>query len=1239
MAQPVDDEQPPRLPFPVIGIGASAGGLESFVEFFKHLSPDTGMAFVLIQHLPPDRESLLADILSKRTDMPVREVRDGMQIEPNHVYVIKPGNTLTIKEGALHLGESLKKPGNNRPVDDFFRSLAEEQRERAICIIMSGMGSNGTAGAQTIKAVGGLIIAQDPETAKFPPMPRSLIDAGLADFVLRPQDIPDLLVRYARHPYASGRDLEVKEPPRSQHFSEILALLRARTRKDFSGYKRPTLLRRVERRMGLNQILNFSEYVKQLRQTPLEVSALADDLLIHVTGFFRDAEAWDALYRSVIVPLVAERADGAPLRCWVTACSSGEEAYSLGILLIEAAEAAGKHFDIKIFATDTADRALSHARNGIFPMGIESEISEARLARFFDKEEPVYRVKKELRELVVFAPQNVLQDPPFSRLDICTCRNLLIYLEPRTQARVLALLHFGLREGGALFLGNSESTSGAESLFEPLDKKWRIFRRVGPTRHGMVEFPIPHTSPAPASEQDAESRPPSRASLAQLTNRMLLERFTPAAVTVDRMHQIVFYHGDCSPFLEQPRGEPTRELLILARDPIRGTLRTALHRAAAENQPVTVRDGVSETPDGRRRVVITVTPLDPKLAAGHFLVAFEEHEEPAKPSHTPTSAPKDRDGLEEELQRVRDELQSTVEELQTANEEMKATNEELTSVNEEFQSTNEELETSKEELQSLNEELTTVNSQLQSKVEEQEATANDLASLLSSTAIGVIFLDLQLRIRRYTPAMKDLVDIIPGDIGRPLKDLAQKFTDPNLIADAQSVLDHLVPLENEVYSQSNRAYMRRALPYRTQDNRIAGIVITFVDITTLRDVETENVQLRQREMNALGEATAAARMKDEFLAVLGHELRTPLSAIMMWAKMLRTKSLSPEDVTDGLDAILRSAEAQSQLVNDLLDTSRIAAGKLRLEKRETDLAGLVRQAVEAVSPVAREKSIKVEVHCGPNIGIVRSDSARLRQIVWNLVNNAVKFTPTGGAVSVDLQRHGREVEIRVSDTGIGIAPDFLPRIFEPFRQAEPSSTRVHGGLGLGLSISRQLVEMHGGRITAQSAGKDKGSTFVVRLPLPNVGGTMPEPRPRSPGADAREMGQTPLAGVRILFLEDDTETRNVFSKFLLQAGAKVVQAANASDALELLHKEPADIIISDIALPGMDGYSFIAAVRAAEKATGAKPLPAIAITAFARAEDRQRALAAGFEYHFAKPIDVEALVAAIFRLHSTGSPT
>jgi len=1453
------------------------------------------MAYVLVQHLPPERESMVAELLSNKASIPVVQVADGMKVEVDHAYVIRPGHTLTIKDGHLHLGAPVDKPRHSRPVDDFFRSLAAEQRERAICIIMSGMGSNGTQGAQEVKAVGGICIAQDPLSAKFPSMPQHLIDSGQTDYILRPAEMPAMLLDYAAHPYARDSFEGHTEVQRDrQAMTEIISVLRTRTSHDFSGYKKPTVLRRIQRRMSLNRLTSLEEYVKVFRRSPGEVGLLADVLMIHVTGFFRDVEAWEALRTGVIGPLVESRDQDASIRCWVTACASGEEAYTLAMLLVEAAEAAKKRLDIKIFATDTGERTLNMARAGLFPGGIEAEMSPERLERFFEKVDAKYRVRKELREMVIFAPQNVLQDPPFPRLDICTCRNLLIYLEPEMQRHVLSVIHFGLRSEGALFLGTSETVGGADEMFVPIDKKWRIFRRVGRTRHDSLRLAPNHELLGGAAARAADL-PLARGSIAQMTARVLLEHYTPPAVTVDRALRIQYFHGNTEPFLAQPRGEPTRDLLEIAREPMRATLRMALQQATESNGPVTVRDGFVDTPRGRRRVEITVAPLSPK-ACDHFVVTFWEREEAPPSKARKPGADEESLATGAELQRVRDELQTTIEDLQTSNEEMKAAHEESVSINEELQSTNEELETSKEELQSLNEELNTVNAQLQAKMDELESTSSDMESLLSSTELAVVFLDLNMRIRRFTPAAGDLMQFIAADVGRPLSDLAQKFSDPHLIRDTKMVLQKLTTVASEVQSDSGRAYLRRITPYRTVDNRINGVVVTFLDITgqrraelllsdtraqfqaildqlpigvvvasptgaitmanqavsaifassgppgrtidefrqwqprrvdgtpyevsqypmiralqerdavkaepmwfrradgqdvlvavsaaavcddegkvmagvitfsditahhqsdkdvqetaatqrslihslpvgvvrvdaeqviqsvnpeaerilersaadllgktiqdgsnivdedessipaanmpiatalrtarpvtdvvlglrrlaeetrwvsinvvplfhpaeerphgavcsfvdvTLhRDREADRDALLQSEQAAHRQAQEATRLKDEFLSTISHELRTPLAVINIWAKMLREAHVTPQQMKEGLDAIDQSAQMQKRLIDDLLDSAKSQAGKLRLERKMVELAPVVRDAIDAILPTAQAKGVKLEAHLSPDAGTGSADPERLRQVVWNLLTNAVKFTPAKGEIKVDLKRQGDQVTIAVADTGRGIAPDFLPQLFLPFRQADTSASRPQVGLGLGLAISRQLVELHGGTIEAQSAGTGQGSTFTVRLPLPVVRAPQGDVPRAAEGGGA--MVRT-LKGVAILLVEDEPQTRRALTTVLESEGAFITPVGNSAEAIEAFAAKRPHLFLSDIGLPGEDGYSLIRRLRALEtaKPSNGGRVPAVALTAFTRDDERRRALSAGFDRHIAKPVDPAHLVAVLLEV-------
>jgi len=1339
-------EPQPRLSFPIVGIGASAGGLEAFSEFLESLPTESGMAFVLIQHLPPERESRLAEILSRKTSMTVLEVSDGLAIESNHVYVIRPGHVLTLREGHLHLHEPLGKPGHLHPVDEFFYSLAEEQRERAICIVMSGMDSNGSNGAQAVKAVGGLCIAQEPTSAKFPSMPKHLIERDLADFILKPGEMAAVLCHYRDHPYVNASASRNLQPDAYPSINDVLSLLRLRCRHDFSGYKKTTLLRRVERRMSLRRIVAIEDYVKEVRQNPIEMTALAEDLTIHVTGFFRDKNVWESLCTEVIGPLVSLRTEEGAIRAWVPACSSGEEAYTLAILLVEATAKTGVNFDIKVFATDTAERSLAQARAGAYPMGIEDDVSPERLAQFFEREDALFRVKKELRDLVVFAPQNILQDPPFSRLDICTCRNLLIYLEPETQKRVLSLIHFGLRDGGALLLGTSETLGMSEELFEPIVQRHGIFRRVGVMGHTEIAFPTLKPSVLRVHGDAAKVRELSPVSIAQLAHKALLDRYCPAAVVIDREWRIVFFHGDTQRFLNQPKGEPTRDLLALAHEPIRGPLRNAMQKAINRNLPASALGSWAKVAGERRRIEITASPLDARTEPLFFLVSFQERRETIRRQSHADGEPSERvRELEAEVDRLRDELQSSVQQLQLLTQEMKGSTEDAASVNEELQSTNEELETSKEELQSLNEELSTINAQLQTKIEEVEDTTNDLRSLLSSTNIAVVFLDTGLHIRRFTPAVKDLFDLISADVGRPLSAMAYKFVDENLLTDAQIVLDELVPLEREIVSKSGRTYVRRVLPYRTIDNRIDGVVVTFIDITDRKRAEIElreneehhrlilesireyaifmldssgvvvtwtpgaerilgfstpeavgqffgnfldpqdrNAGKAEKKMqeareknsvreeswhlrkdgsrfwgagvltalrdnsgelrgfvkvlrdntdyklneaalkNAKRSSDQANEAKDHFLATVSHELRTPLASIILWAGLLKENKLTePGQLSEAIDAIKSCAEEQHELIEDLVDTSRIVAGKMRLEIADTALTATVKAGVESVRPTAKEKGIELVESYDPTIGIVQADGARFRQVVTNLVNNAVKFTPQGGRVAVDLRRFGKDVEFSISDTGLGISAEHLPQIFNRFVQVENTSTRTQHGLGLGLAIAKQIIEMHSGTIWAESPGIGDGAKFSFRIPLPIS------------GEDVMQKGTTnlrlevTLKGLRVLLVEDVATTRRALTAILEQAGAEVSAVDSVPAAWEAFVQHHADIILSDLGLPGVDGYTFIRQIREAEKSAMARSVPALALTAFAGDTVNRKALDAGFNKCLAKPMDPALLISTL----------
>ena len=842
-----------RVPLcPIVGIGASAGGLDALKALFQNLPVDTGAAFVVIQHLDPKHESLTAEILTRFTTMPTAQVTAGMLAEPNHVYVIPPNAYLTLKGHALELGKPVLRHGLRMPIDTFLTSLAEQHQERAVAIIVSGTGSDGTLGLRAIKGDGGLVLAQSPDTAQYDGMPRSAIATGLVDIVCPVEEMHKHLTGYLQHAYviqpASSIESTFVPVADARCMSQILAVLETRIGHDFRVYKQGTLGRRIARRMGLHHIDTLADYLTYLRVHEDEARKLFKDLLIGVTAFFRDSEAFDALDQKVIVPLLARKLADEPIRAWVPGCATGEEAYSVAMLLIEHLNSAAKRSPIQVFASDIDESALSVARTGLYPENVAANLSPERLQRFFTKEDHSYRVNKPLRDTVTFAAQNMSSDPPFSKLDLICCRNLLIYLNADVQRKILELFHFALRDDGYLFLGHSESVNQQEGLFEPLSKKWRIYRRTGLARPPAVDIAL--SSRTSQSLAPVRARTPGKVNLNAIAQQHLLQEFAPAAVVVDANHHVLHFSGATNRYLEQPTGAPTQDLLTLARHELRAKLRVALRRAVKERQRIDLDDAHVLCNGARIPVKITLKPVAvPDSSDPVFLVTFEDQLAPkrrqAKTKTHPKVAPEPSllQQMEDELKITREDLQSNVEELESANEELQAANEEAMSINEELQSANEELETSKEEMQSMNEELTTVNTQLTDKVEELATANDDLANLFSSTDIATLFVNTELKIGRFTPSVTRLMNLIASDIGRPLDDIRPKVPDLTLIDDVRRVLDKLTPVECELMTETGACYLRRVLPYRTGDTRIAGAVITYIDISERKRAEAESQRL------------------------------------------------------------------------------------------------------------------------------------------------------------------------------------------------------------------------------------------------------------------------------------------------------------------------------------------------------------------------------------------------------------
>ncbi|HSY17700.1 MAG TPA: chemotaxis protein CheB [Candidatus Acidoferrales bacterium] len=848
-------QTPPRATaamhsFPIVGIGTSAGGLEALEHFLGHVPRNSGQAFVIVQHLDPTRKGIMPELLQRSTGMKVIQVKDRTRVQPDCVYVIPPNKDMSILHGVLHLLEPASPRGLRLPIDFFLRSLAQDRQEYSIGVILSGMGSDGTLGLRAIKEKGGVVLVQDPATAKFDGMPRSAIDSGLADIVAPVDDLPARIINYLKRTPLAHHPVHALEDKTQGALDKIIILLRTHSGHDFSLYKKNTFHRRIERRMGIHQIDKLASYLRYLQKNSQELDLLFKELLIGVTSFFRDPACWEELRRKILPALIASRPNGHVLRAWVPGCSTGEEAYSLAMVFKEVMEKVKprKKITLQVFATDLDKDAIDKARQGVYPENISADVSPKQMARFFKKEDTGCRVASDIREMVVFAPQSLILDPPFTKLDILTCRNLLIYLAPEMQKKLIPLFHYSLSPGGVLFLGSAETIGNFSDLFTPLNNKLRIYRRAdGLARSEPIEFPSAFAAPLPGRTTPRPAVKPVL-SLQTVADQLVLDQYAPPSVLVNDKGNILYVSGRTGKYLEPAAGKANWNIFVMARDGLRFELGNAFHKALDQDAPVVAHGLRVGTNGGSQFVNITVQRLaEPESLQGLLLIVFADvHElapapalaEAAKPGKN--SARNIRlDALERKYQRARLEAQTVREEMQTAQEELRSTNEEQQSTNEEIQSTNEELMTSKEEMQSLNEELQTVNGELQVKVDELSRSNNDMKNLLNSTDIATLFLDNDLNVRRFTTQATKIIKLIPGDIGRPITDLASDLLYPELSTDARGVLRKLGFAEKPVNARDGRWFSVRIMPYRTLDDRIDGVVITFSDITEAKTLEAQ----------------------------------------------------------------------------------------------------------------------------------------------------------------------------------------------------------------------------------------------------------------------------------------------------------------------------------------------------------------------------------------------------------------
>ncbi|MHC1776508.1 MAG: chemotaxis protein CheB [Lentimicrobium sp.] len=830
--------------FPVAGIGASAGGLEALEQLLSSVPENSGIAYVVIQHLDPTQQGFLPELLQRITKMGVFLVKDRMPVKPNCVFVIPPNKSMSILKGVLHLFDPVEARGLRLPVDFFFHSLADDYKDLGIGIVLSGMGSDGSAGLRSIKEKNGIVVVQDPASAKFDSMPRNAIASVQADIVVPAKEIPGKLVDFLRRIPVIKSELEIEVKNKSA-LEKIIILLRMQTGNDFSLYKKNTVYRRIERRMGVHKIDNIASYVHFLQENPREVEILFKELLIGVTNFFRDAMVWKRLKETVIPELFSRHHSGTIMRAWVPGCSTGEEAYSLAIVFKEALETArpSDGFSLQIFASDLDPEAIETARKGAFPANIISDVSSDRLNRFFVKTEDGYHVNSEIREMVVFAQHNIIMHPPFTKMDILACRNLLIYLEPELQKKLLGMFYYSLSPGGIMLLGSSETLGSQGQLFTPIDVKLKLFtRNDNALNQELFDFPSSFTR---SKQIPNENKMPDKSivNIQALADQLLLQKFAPAGVLVNENGDIIYISGRTGKYLEPAVGKANLNIFAMLREGLRNEFPIAFRKAILKKEVVVLHNIKVGTNGATQTVDVKIQWIDkPEPLKGTLMIVFADVPEipgagtPSKKGRKSLSSIRETE-LEAEMQRLREEMQNTVEEMQTSQEELKSTNEELQSTNEELQSTNEELTTSKEEMQSLNEELQTVNSELQSKVDDYSRVNNDMKNLLNSTDIATLFLDKELNIRRFTIQATKIFKLIKSDIGRPFTDQASELIYPELAEDAREVLRTLVFRQKQIPATNGRWFSIRIMPYRTFDDRIDGLVITFINITDLKQVE------------------------------------------------------------------------------------------------------------------------------------------------------------------------------------------------------------------------------------------------------------------------------------------------------------------------------------------------------------------------------------------------------------------
>jgi two-component system CheB/CheR fusion protein len=1222
----------------IVGIGASAGGLEAVAELLGALPATTGLAYIVVQHLDPKHESLLPEILAKKTAMPVSAARSGQIVQPDHVYVIPPDVTLTVHGGRISLQQRVSTHEPPLPVDVLFKSLADAYGDSAIGVVLSGGGSDGSSGIRALRMAGGITLAQTPETARFADMPRHAIETGCVDLTMRPSEIAAELVRLAQRfavgdAAGSGQTTTrgTEADPDEASLTHIVQRIRSAHRVDFTHYKRTTIWRRLHRRLALRRVATIQEYDALLDGDPAELAALYQDLLIRVTDFFRDPESFDALRQSVFPALYNARPSNRPLRIWVPGCATGEEVYSVAMALLEYLGDPAAAVGVQIFGTDISDAALQKARAGLYARTELDAVSPERLERFFTAQNDEFRVAKEVRNLCLFARQDVTRDPPYSRLDLISCRNLLIYLDAVAQRQVLRSFHYALRPAGMVVFGPAESVSESSDLFELVDKRFRVYRRL-PNPGGALDLRLatpPHATERVPDVTDAAAAVDAE-SVLRKADRLLLARFAPASLLINHAFTILQFRGRIGPYLEPAGGVPSFDLRRVVRPELLVQITPVIEETSASGAPsrrdVTLEDG--------REVSLEIIPLTGALGARSYLILFDDGSRrsssgdlSATVAALPESA-KDRRlvELERQVADLRTYLRAAIEEHGASQEELRSAHEEVLSANEEFQSTNEELHTSKEELQSTNEELTTTIEELRHRNQEladlnEELTiarsAADRARSYADIIIETVrqplaVLDDGQRILRVNPAFSLDLGVARGDAeGRLLHEMdggrwniaGLRQTLHDIVNNNHTMEDYQVTVDLPARGRRVMALSARKIPGDAA--RAQLLLLAFDDVTVQANVTAGLVANNAR--------------KDEFLAMLGHELRHPLTPITHAIYLLRRGN--PEPATAQLlETIDTQTRRLQRFVDELLDVARISRGLIEVRRDSVDLVSVVREAARAIEPLIASRQHKLSLVLPPRPVYVSGDAGRLNQVVMNLLENAAKYTDPGGEIRLALERHDNGVTLSVRDNGIGIAPENLEHVFEPFTPVHRAVAGRSSGLGLGLSVVRRVLELHGGRIEATSQGLTRGSEFVAWLPLLAPGRTATLKPPTSMHAP-RASVKAPRVR-RVLIVDDHDEIRTSLARVVRSFGHEVAMADDGEAALALAETFRPDCAILDIALQGMDGIKLARRLR--EKFPP-DALFLIALTGFGDADRREQCRAAGFDEYLVKPGEIDKL--------------